>query len=189
MNLTLPEIKDAVIADFAARGIAVPVLYGTWETHRHRADTRVILGLRPGPGSFDIQAPGPANAPGYIYDAGEALIGRALASDYQIAKAWIYAKPDPTPKLASRTELVQKAAQALKHQLWRAITRFSQGSVAPVPGSGEWPDEGRLEGVIYGSLCTFEFSLAIPILDDPLVIPVIDPDVESGSSLELTVPG
>lgn len=189
MNLTLPEIKDAVVSDFAARSIVAEVLYGTWEVWKAKSNTRVILGLRPGRGSFDFREAGEPNYPGHAYDGGAAQIARAIASDYQIAKAWVYAAPDPNPKAPNRTERVQRACQALKHQLWRAIWRFAGSAVTPIPGSGEWPEEGRLQGVVYGSLCTFEFSLAIPILDDPLAIPPIDPNVESGSSLELELPG
>ena len=185
MTLSVRGLVDLVAADFAARGIGVPVLFGTWENHKARSDTRVIMGV----GDWEFRPPGPPNAPGYAYDAGPERIGRAMDSDYQIALVWCYAAPNPNPKTPSRTELAEDAAKALSHTTWRAIGRAAQGSVAFIPGSGKWVDEGRLQGVVYGALRTWEFHIMSPVLDDPLIIPVLDPNIESGSSLELTVPG
>jgi hypothetical protein len=54
MSLSIPEIVDAVEADFATRNVLADVLFGTWEVSKHNGANRVIFGLD----TFEYEAPG-----------------------------------------------------------------------------------------------------------------------------------
>lgn len=165
-NFFLDVLHDALVADFAERGITAAVKIGEWATFDHEPGDIVVLGL----GDFEGQT---LTADAHHYtgeiDQGDGTSARSLCADLQRVIVWCAARAP----LATTTDLARAArgaTQTLKRATIAAIWRAHGGPF--VWGSGKWLNEAR-GSRIYGGACRFEALFPLPVWDDanPLILP------------------
>lgn len=159
--LSVPEIVEAIEADFAARSITAKLEYGAWKTSDVTGANLIRVAL----GTFALGAPGPPNAPGVrVVDTDTGMGARSLFSRGQVMRVRVHG-PAPPERAPKRSELAQKTTAVLLHQFLAALYRSTHGSL--VAGQGDWPQPQQDgQDFLYGAICDVNPTLAIPVLDD-----------------------
>lgn len=167
--LSVPEIVEAIEADFAARNITAKIEFAPWKTTDYSGANLIRVGL----GTFALGPPGPPNAPGVRAVDTETNMGaRSLFSRGQVMRVRVHG-PAPAERAPKRSELAQKATAKLLHDFLSALYRTTHGSL--VAGQGDWPQPQQDgQDFLYGAICDVTPTLAIPVLDDWLPLVAVD---------------
>jgi hypothetical protein len=175
--LSIPEILDALRADFTERDITAETLFGGWKADYLNGGNRVVFGLS----DFQSEPPGLVNAPGLRFtdDPANAAAARSLFTRVQSVNVWVHATP-PDARDPKRSENAQRRTAELLHATLAGLYRWAHGSFAW--GSGKWLNDGE-QDFVYGSLVTFVAQFSIPVLDDALQAIHVDVDGSSSETL------
>ncbi len=161
MTLSIPEIRDAVAADFLERGISARVEFGDYKVWLAEAADVVIFGLAgfepADPANFPSPLPLETTIP--TYDA------RIVLARNQVVPVWVHAAPHSDTTDTSYPQLCQAAAATLLDHTLRALFVYAHGAFSW--RSGKWPIPERVE-FTHGSLATFEAVFRIPVMDDAM---------------------
>jgi hypothetical protein len=166
MSLSVDWLRDRIASYFEANGIPAPVVYGTEKDAQHK-DTlaRVVVGLQPGPGSFQLIPAGEAGAPGHS-QIGPGVAARPIATKRQRVFIAIRATAPPT-EVKDRVRVSQELASDLLDDVIRAIHEPAHGSHGfNVDGGGEWVDVQTADAA-NGAMIKLRGWIDIPVLDRP----------------------
>lgn len=174
---TADDVAAALLADFGARGVSAVVEVGEWDPELRRGEPRVIIGYgrsRVGEpaGHYQPGAVWAVPVPGQPGQSQPGLVARAFLDDSQRFTFLIHAPGVGSAEGAATA--ARRATDQLKRATFAALRRVL-ASPFREPADVDWPkkDDPRFrdyEGFVYGSICTFELTLASPILDDSKIV-------------------
>lgn len=180
--LSVPDILDAVRADFELRSIDAEVEFGEWKHAYLTGGARVVVGL----GDFVDEAPGEVGAPG-VRDINASTGARPLFSRIQTLHVRVHGRP-PSERDPKRSETAQRTTAALLHQVQRAFYAACYGSL--VAGRGTWPrPQESGQDFLYGSIVDWLPGIMIPVDDDELTSVELDAELSPTQVISIDAQG
>lgn len=155
-------LRDAIVADFALRGVTAEVAIGEWNTTRHNGSPYVVIGLARG----QMRDPGGMRRGGGLLSMGGGTVARTLLVRDQAFTIWVHGvAADSTPPDDVATE-ARRATAALLDATAAALRRAA-GGLASTPWAVDWVGEERGE-FIYGSLAILSATVSLMVPDDAM---------------------
>lgn len=181
--LTIRTIVQDLAADFGARNIGATVVFGNWQVEQHKGGDRVVIGL----GDFDPDAQGlaPLSGPGHFPHPGGSTAAPTLALHLQEGIVWVHGVAPEGTSDEERINAAHDRTTRLLHATIAGLRRVV-GFGALIFGKGQWPAVDTAD-VTYGALCRFRFSVAVPVLGDPLG--VLPKPYAAQTTVSMNLPG
>lgn len=172
----LPDVVDAIIADFADSGVTCPILYGPDHIAEHDEPPRIVIvptGDTYGPPQYVQQNAFP------LGDMADGQNPRTIATRYEGARATIWAKGNGLGASDQRSDY--DALHDLINQFILSLHRVNPGNYTL--SDGKTTEETRV--VRLGYVYTLNFTVNVPIIDAPWPT---ETDVTQDSTIEMINP-